>query len=521
LSIRCDTADVLIVGSGPVGATFARILTEQLPGRRVLMLDVGPQLTKRAGMHVMNISSIQERLRVQAMSEGPLASGSYSDLASERAALNPVRRDLRTHPGTFLLDPKSRLSADGMPAAAMSSNVGGMGSHWTCACPRPADVEMVPFINGSDMNQLFADAEKLLQVTHTAFPKTSKTNLILTELKSIFGDRMSADRPVKEMPMASARTETGERLWSGTDTVLGSLADPISTPENFNIYPETLCLELFTDGRGVKYATVQDLRSKKITRIEAQIVVVAGDAFRTPQLLWKSGFRMTSLGHYLNDHPQSVCTVKLRSDLAIESSRSCESLRDNSAAAGVDPMLGMYWIPFTLPEHPFQGQIAHWTSSPLRQANVAAENAEHLSLVWFCRKTIQFEDRLEFNDNHSDVYGMPQARIHYRMTEKDKSEIAESRNIIKQAASRLGSIIDGGDTVTMPFGSSLHYQGTTRMGASDDGMSVCDAYSQVWGTTNLFVGGNGVIPTATACNPTLTSVALAIRACKRIKDILT
>ncbi|WP_345147887.1 GMC oxidoreductase [Arthrobacter ginkgonis] len=49
----------------------------------------------------------------------------------------------------------------------------------------------------------------------------------------------------------------------------------------------------------------------------------------------------------------------------------------------------------------------------------------------------------------------------------------------------------------MPNGSSLHYQGTMRMGQADDGTSVADPWSHVWGYDNLVVGGNAQIPTAT------------------------
>ncbi|XAZ31844.1 GMC oxidoreductase [Paenarthrobacter ureafaciens] len=54
------------------------------------------------------------------------------------------------------------------------------------------------------------------------------------------------------------------------------------------------------------------------------------------------------------------------------------------------------------------------------------------------------------------------------------------------------------------------------MGLEDDGESVCSPDSEVWGVSGLFVAGNGVIPTPTACNPTLTAVALAVRGAMKI-----
>ena len=44
--------DVLIIGSGPLGSTYARILA--MDGHEVTMIDAGPQLDRRPGRHMLN-----------------------------------------------------------------------------------------------------------------------------------------------------------------------------------------------------------------------------------------------------------------------------------------------------------------------------------------------------------------------------------------------------------------------------------------------------------------------------------
>ncbi len=54
---RLLNVEVLIVGSGPLGCTFARKLTEG--GLKVFMIDAGAQLTPDPGMHLKNSSLYQ------------------------------------------------------------------------------------------------------------------------------------------------------------------------------------------------------------------------------------------------------------------------------------------------------------------------------------------------------------------------------------------------------------------------------------------------------------------------------
>ena len=58
---------------------------------------------------------------------------------------------------------------------------------------------------------------------------------------------------------------------------------------------------------------------------------------------------------------------------------------------------------------------------------------------------------------------------------------------------------------------SKHWMGTARMG-TDPGTSVCDPWQRLWDVDNVVVTDSSVFPTSTGYGPTLTLVALALRA---------
>jgi choline dehydrogenase-like flavoprotein len=255
---------------------------------------------------------------------------------------------------------------------------------------------------------------------------------------------------------------------------------------------------------------VLDLVDGTEHEVEAGQVVVAADGIRTPQLLWASGIRPKALGRYLNDQPQVIFAARLRDVSPRKEAASGEP--DKPAIARQS---GVSWVPFT-DAQPFHGQVMQLDASPVPlAADEVVEPGSIVGLGWFCAKELQESDRLEFDDERTDAYGMPAIRVHYTLTAKDLAGLEDARKTVRRAAAALGEPLDA-DPITLPSGASLHYQGTVRMGARDDGTSVCDPLSRVWGIDGLRVAGNGLIPTSTACNPTLTSVALAVAGARDI-----
>jgi choline dehydrogenase-like flavoprotein len=486
-------ADVLVVGSGPVGSAFARSVHERAPGTQIVMLEAGPRLTDRPGVHVRNIADADGRRRAQLLAEGP---GAVDDGRSASAAPEPGK----PRPGTALVDRDNAA----FPEAAISTNVGGMGAHWTCASPRPGAGERIPFIADRELDDLLETGERYLGVRQDVFSDSAEGRAILDTLRATYDSALPPERRVDPMPLACAATDDGRPWWSGSDVVLGPLAEP--GVDSFELRSDTICRRLVVDGTRVVEAEVEHRPTGRGERLTARAFFVACDALRTPQLLWASGVRPRALGRFLNDHIQVVCGVTLASGSIRREAGLASARRD-----GDDPVVGVFWVPYSAPHHPFHGQVMHLDMSPI--AIVDGAPAEHVvGLGWFVPKEIRAEDRVTVSDDRLDAYGMPAIRIEYGLTARDRESVEAAIADLERGATALGEPVPGRGPTLVPAGSSLHYQGTTRMGEADDGESVCDPFSRLWGLDNLFVGGNGVIPTATASNPTLTSVALAIRA---------
>lgn len=135
-------------------------------------------------------------------------------------------------------------------------------------------------------------------------------------------------------------------------------------------------------------------------------------------------------------------------------------------------------------------------------------------------------DSRVFLSAEKDALGVPQANLHWALTELDKRSIRRISEIIGEEVGKAGfgrvrfieEFRDPND-MTWPSGTNggWHHMGTTRM-SDDPKTGVVDRNCQVHGIANLHVAGAACYATAGAPNPTLTLVALSLRLSDHVKE---
>jgi pyranose oxidase len=516
--------DVLVIGSGPVGSTFARKAVDG--GLNVIMIDAGAQLSARPGQNLKNAyiyqhnpdlfeAVIRSHLHLLSVPPSARAELAVDPLAYPELGAKPSNARNAENPAQ---DPYRNI-----PAAAACYAVGGMSTHLTCACPRHhPTMERYNGISAQDWEHYYAEGERILGVRQGVFDNSVRQTVLIDALRKEFGD-LPTGYEVQDLPLAVTPlpNNPGMVRWTGADTILGDLADPGGDQERFSILPQHLCRRLVRDADGsrILYAEVHDLLEMRTVRIYAGQFVVACGAVLTPQLLWASGIRPHALGRYLTEHPTAFCQVILLRDLVDQIDRDdrfAETVRahrqrypdDTLPIPPRDPAPNI-WIPVT-EGRPWHAQIN-------RDAFHYADLVPHvdtrliMDLRWFGSVDPRPDNRVWFSDRYSDVHGMPQPTFDFTYSSADAERLHLMMAEMFRAAMAIGGFLPGSEPSFPTPGLPLHISGTVRMGQDPDS-SVVDTNSQVWGFENLYLGGNGLLPTGTAANPTLTSVTMALKA---------
>ncbi|KAI8181334.1 Pyranose 2-oxidase [Colletotrichum sp. SAR 10_65] len=512
---RLDEVDVLLVGSGPIGAVFARKLVEA--GRNVVMIDVGEQETKRIGDHKKNGIAVQKDISLFTnVVKGELqllsVPTSNADAGLEPSAWVPEPCQQK-----FVLNGQNpdQKPYENLPAAAATRVVGGMGSHWTCCTPRQdPTIERSTLFNDEEWDELYKEAEKLFWTNPKIFDDSIRQKLVKSILDKAFEER---NRKTANMPLCGKRRDNNKDYteWACTATILGDIAHD----ENFKLLPNTQCVRFeLDDFSKVRLVLVENLVDNEKYRIKAN----------------KLSETLPALGRYMTEQPMSFCQVVL-------DRKYIDAIKKNEYELGAeekkavqahekkfpnDPLPFPYndpdpqcYFPLTK-DYPWHTQI-HRDAFGYGQIPAGIDQRVIVDLRWFGYTKPNYDNRVSFSDEIKDGFGMPQPTFHFKIDQDDADRSRRMITDMVDVARCLGGFLPGAEPKYLPAGSALHICGTYRAGKekydeyTKEG-SVVNRFGKVWGQDNLVLGGCGVIPTQNACNPTLTAGCFALAASEQI-----
>ncbi|KAL0953020.1 hypothetical protein HGRIS_007223 [Hohenbuehelia grisea] len=530
--------DVFIAGSGPVACAYARTILDQKSDTKVFMAELGSQDSKIPGEHHKNSIKYQKDIdsfvnvikgALQPISVPPSATylptlGGEGWTPSEGSHL------------TIQGHNPHQVPEKNLQASAVTRTVGGMATHWTCACPIPHEEERVNNpIPKAELDSLLDRAKDLLNVHLHEYDHSIRHQVVKSILQGYL-----PDRHVDGLPLAVERRKDNPQFvtWTGSNTVLGAQA---KNP-NFTLSPETRVTRLCTlndePGR-ISGALLRELNTDKDVIVIAKTFIIACGAVSTPQILANSRINLPpALGHYLAEQSLAFCQIVLKREYI-------ESIAKNpNFAAAVKKHLDRHPkdplpIPFDDPEPqviiPYTSKFkyhcqVHRDAFSYGDVGPKADPRLIVDIRFFGKQDINKDNSVtfprpqpeEFTDwkaGDTDIYGMPQATFEVRRSKDDDIRDQKMMKDMTDIASQLGSFLPGSYPQFMEPGLALHITGTTRIG-KDAATSVANAESLVHGFTNLWVGGNGCIPDSTACNPTRTSIAIAIKGAEAVLDFL-
>ncbi len=549
--------DVIIVGSGPGGATAAEVLTAA--GRSVIVLEKGRN-------HLLGLQPPHE----------PLQHFANDEIAAQRRHL------LGPDP---LLEPRTyrRTANDGDRLLTgevnnLPSTVGGGGVHADAKLPRFREEDFrlrsergpVAHADVGDWPISYDDLEGHYSAVEQAFGVAGEDGA------NPFAAWRGAPYPMPpgdDMPMALVSSAAASRAGlhpyrapTGANSVpfdgrpacadcgfcggygcpIHAKGDPISSLQRAlrtgrcELRAEAFVRDIVLDpsrrrATGVRYLDLTGYPEPTVVELRAsRAVVLAGGAFETPRLLLRNHLGGDLVGRYLTYHFQTFTVGIFPQATGGERGRSVTHLHDDlmidtpelRAAAKA---AGLPWLRGGVVEHGAgPGPIDEAMTYPSGDAHLTsmADSALRRRLWVF---TMQGEDlpqaqnRVDLDPTVTDAWGLPAGRVTYAPHRHELAASAYAGPLHEAVMLDAGAEVAFSATsppqgdldlhAASPLGiapASRHVMGTARMG-SDPRTSVVSPEQRLWDVDNVLVCDSSVFVTSSGYNPTLTLAALAHR----------
>ena len=501
--------DAIIVGAGASGGWAAKELTEG--GMRVLLLDAGE--TPRQKEWSLFKQNLYRKLRYRGKVDQRTLSRQRQPIQSKTPAwdwnydcfVDDLDNPYTTPDDKPFIWLRSRQVGGRMVAKTHGRQLYRLSDHDFKAASRDGYGDDWP-IEHADLAPYYEQVERWVGINGTSenIPHLPDSIFLPPQPLSAGEERLKA---------------IVESRWSDRRVISGRTAPPPSTVPaalktgRLTLRSNAVASHIIVDsdtGKAQGVAIV-DRHTHRPDEVYAKVVVLCASTIESTRLLLNSATRQHPnglgnssgvLGHYLMDHVNSVHvhgTIPSPGRFAL-----------NLPAGG-------FYIPQFRNVHDHQPNFLRGYGVQGTAARQISDEsaAAPFSLRAFGEMLPRFENCVTLDSELKDAWEIPVAHIACAFSDNESAMADDALATLTEMAEASGFVVESASRSLAPPGMAFHETGTARMG-SDPQTSVLNSFNQSWDVKNLFVTDGACFVSQGCQNPTLTIMALTVRACAYI-----
>jgi choline dehydrogenase-like flavoprotein len=518
--MQAQEYDVLIIGSGASGGMAAYTLTRL--GVKCLMLEAGPPQTERTfetkPVHELPFRGFGDPGKVPHVFQAN--EGNENQWANERD--HPYTHD----PGHEYNWVRVRM-------------VGGKSNYWARMSFRLSDYEFRAKdfdgygdnwpLDHAELSPYYERAEPIFRVTgRTEGFSQLPDGVFIERPRGTEGEaarKVIAAAAARDIPNTLTRSSSGQ---NGSASSANLLIPPAMETGNLAIVSNAVVRDVTVDpATGLANgANFVDRNTRREHHASARVVVMGASCLESTRILLNSGIANSSgvLGRYLHD--QFYITNAIWAVMP--------EVMDGSAPEEYTQGGGGYMPRFRNlrpnENHDFiRGYALQWSvgGSPGRQyfggygdaleREVERHRGSGFTATAMGEVLPRYNNRVTISPDVTDAWGIPALHFDCRYTDNEFNMARDAVNVLEELADDCGWEVITRRPEMFPPGYSIHELGTCRMG-EDPRTSVLNRWNQSHDVRNLFVVDGSSFVTGGSQNPTMTILALSMRASEYLAE---